>query len=76
MIGTYDGELDVSWANLRADLVDVIDPCLVRIEVVRRETDDLDAAGSKVGGTTSDLSKFSRADLGNRKQEIRNRKPG
>lgn len=69
MIGTYDGELDVSWANFRADLVDVIDPCLVRIEVVRRETNDLDAAGSKVGGTTSNLPKFSRADLENRKPE-------
>jgi hypothetical protein len=64
--GAYDGELDVSWANFGADLVDIIDPCLVRIEVVRRETNELDAAGSKVGGTTGDLAKFSRTDLGNR----------
>lgn len=66
VIGTYDGELDVSWANFGANLVDIIDPCFVRIEAVRRETNELDAAGSKVRGTTSDLSKFRRADLGNR----------
>lgn len=42
----------------------------MRIEVVRGETDDLDATGSKVGGTTSDLSKFSCADLGNRNWEL------
>jgi hypothetical protein len=70
-IGTYDGELDVSWANFCADLVDIVDPCLVRTEVVRRETNDLDAASSKVGGTTSDLSKFRRADLRSRNWEIR-----
>ena len=63
MIGTHDGELDVTRANFRADLVDIFDPCLVRFEAVCRETNDLDAAGRKVGGTTSDLSKFSSADL-------------
>ena len=67
VIGMYAGELDVRWANFRADLVDIIDPCLVRVEVVRRGTNDLDAAGSKVGGTASNLSKFSHADLGNQK---------
>ena len=67
VIGTYDGELDVTGANFRADLVDIIDPCLVRFEAVRRETNDLDAAGSKVRSTTSDLSKFSGTDLRNRK---------
>lgn len=63
-IGTYDGELDVSWANFLADVVDVVNPGLVRIEVVGRQADDLDATSSKVGGATSDLSEFSRADLG------------
>ena len=63
-IGTHDGELDVSWANFCADLVDIVDPSLMRIEVVSRETNKLDATSSKVGGTTSDLSELGRADLG------------
>ena len=35
----------------------------MRIEVVSRETDELDATSSEIGGTTSDLSELSRADL-------------
>jgi hypothetical protein len=64
IIGTYDGELDVSWANFRANFVDILDPVLMRIEVVGRETNDFDISSSKVRSTTSDLSELGRANLG------------
>ena len=63
VIGTYDGELDVRWANFCADLVDIVDPGFMRTEVVGGETNKLDATSSKVGGTTGDLSELGGADL-------------
>lgn len=42
---TYDGELHVSRADgLAAELIDVLHPALVVLEVVRREADDLHVA--------------------------------
>jgi len=57
-----DGELDVSWANFRANFVDILDPVLMRTEVVGRETNDFDISSSKVRSTTSDLSELGRAN--------------
>ena len=68
VIGTYAGELDVRWANFRADLVHIIDPCLVRAEVVRRGTNDLDVAAAKSGArrATSPSSVMQTLETGNR----------
>jgi len=74
--GTYNGELDIRWAFFRANLVDILDPGLVRIEVVSRETNDLDTTSGKIGGTTSDLSEFSCTNLGRSESEVSERFDG
>jgi hypothetical protein len=61
--GTHDGELNVGWGSFGAELVDIVDPCFVRAEVVSRETNDLDVTSGKFGGTTGDFSKLGGANL-------------
>lgn len=50
-------------ADSVSKLVNVLDPLLVAVEGVGRQTDDFYAARSKVLLLTSDFTKLGRADL-------------
>ena len=49
-------------ANLRTERLDVLNPSLVLLEAIGRETDKLHATGSEVRGTASDFTKLSSAN--------------
>jgi len=57
---SYNWELEVSLPPL----VDIDDPSFVRPEIIRRQTNDLDAPGLKIGGTARDLCELSGTDRG------------
>lgn len=60
----YNRELDIGRAVLGAVLVDIHDPFVVILEIVGRNTDDLDIALCKVVCATGDLAELSGADRG------------
>ena len=60
----YNRELDIGGAVLGTELVDVLDPLVVIVETVGRNTDDLDVTLCKVGSTASDLAELSSANRG------------
>lgn len=55
---TYDGVLEVSLSPL----VDVLNPLVVRLEIVGRQPYDLDLTLREIGLTSRDFGKFSGAD--------------
>jgi len=57
-----DRELDVGRADLGTEFVDVLDPFVVILKTVGRDTDDLHVALGKVVGTAGNFSEFSGAD--------------
>jgi len=59
-----DGVVDTGWADLGAERLDILDPSVVLLEAIGRETDELHATISKVLGTTSDFTKLGGADGG------------
>ena len=61
---TYDGIVDTSWAKLGAELLDILHPSMVLVDVVGRKTNDLYAASSKVPGSASDFTKLGGANGG------------
>ena len=61
---TYDGVVDVGWAELGAVLFDILDPSMVLIKIIGRETNELHAASGKVLGTTSDFTELGGANGG------------
>jgi hypothetical protein len=61
---SYDRELDIGWCCLGSKLVNILNPCVVFIDVVRRQADDFDTSLSKVWRTTSDFTEFGGADRG------------
>ena len=60
----HNRELDIGGAVLGAVLVDIQDPLVVILEIVGRNTDDLDVALCKVVCATSDLAELGGADRG------------
>jgi hypothetical protein len=55
----------VGWAgNLGAERLDILNPSVVLINAIGRETNDLHTTSSKVLGTTSDFTKLSGANGG------------
>jgi len=60
----YNRELDISGAVLGAVLVDIHNPFVVILEIIGRNTDDLDIALCKVVCATSDLAELGGADRG------------
>jgi len=53
-----DGEINRCRSELRTPLLDILRPFGMVLEAVRRNTDDLDVSGSKVGSSPGDLRKF------------------
>jgi hypothetical protein len=60
----HNRELDISGAVLGAVLVDIHNPFVVILEIIGRNTDDLDIALCKVVCATSDLAELGGADRG------------
>lgn len=61
----YDGVVDVGWASgLGAERLDILNPSLVLLEAVGRETNKLHATSSKVLRTAGDFTELSGANGG------------
>ena len=54
----------MSWADLGAELLDVLHPSMVLVDLIGRETDDFYATSSKVWGTAGDFTELSGANRG------------
>ena len=62
---THDGVFDTRWAgNLFAVRFDVLDPSLVLVEAIGRETDELHTTSRKVVGAAGDLAELGGANRG------------
>jgi hypothetical protein len=61
---TYDGVRDLGGGDLRTIRLDVLDPCVVLIEAVSRNTDNLYVPLGEVGGSSSDFTEFGGANGG------------
>jgi len=62
---TRDGELNVGGSvNLRAIVIDILDPVMMVCEAISGDADDLHVALFEVLSATSDLTEFGRADRG------------
>ena len=61
---TYNGVIDVGWAELGAVLFDILHPSVMLLEAIGRETDKLHTARRKVPGTASDFTKLGGANRG------------
>jgi hypothetical protein len=62
---THDGVLDACWAgDLFAERLDILDPSLVLLETVGRETDELHTTSSKVVWAASDFAELGGANWG------------
>jgi hypothetical protein len=58
---THDRELDVSRANLGSIVVDILDPVVVALQPVSRNTDDFDVSLCEVFCAPSDFPELGRA---------------
>ncbi len=58
----YNGELDIGRSKLGAIFVDILDPCMVVLETIGRDTDHLHITGCKIRSAASDFTKLSGAD--------------
>ena len=61
---TYDRVSDFGWGDPGAELLDILNPVLVLLETIGRESNELHATSCKVPRATSDFTKLGGANGG------------
>jgi len=61
---SYDWEFDLRGCNLGSILIDVLDPFLMLVKAIGRDSDDFDVALFEIFGATGNLTELGGADGG------------